>query len=113
MGVAGMSLQQSLQTRIVATGTNILTGGMDGKWLDIVRCRFHANQSIIRGFTSDVVAFVTFQAVIYTVNLMTTGVSLEQIAKAVGSAAIFCGIAGKPYGLATDWIRRLFRVHSK
>lgn len=111
VGIADMTWEQSIQTRMLGMFCNFFTGGLNGKWLNKVRGRFEAEKHWMRGFGADVTAFVTFQAILYAINLTIAGANPWQIAKAVGSAALFCGIAGKPYGWFTDLFRYLFISH--
>lgn len=106
--IAQMSWEKLVHTRLIAVLTNLLTGGMNGIWLNKVRSKFRVEKHWVRQFLADISAFMSFQALVYLTNLLIAGAGWDQIVKAILSAAFICAIAGKPYGLFIDLIRKIF-----
>lgn len=111
LGIAQMSWEKVWHTRLIAVLTNLLTGGLNGVYLNKVRSKFRAEKHRVRQFLADISAFMSFQALVYLINLLIAGASWDQIVKAILSAALICTILGKPYGSFVDLIRKLLGKH--
>ena len=109
--VSGLTLGQSVQTRLTAIIPNMLTGRLQGIFRDWVFAKTGADKGgqILKGI-SDIIAFTFFQAPLYAVVLLTAGAEWEQILKACGTVALLSAFMGRPYGVFLDFSRWLFRI---
>jgi len=107
--VVGLSADQLLHTRLAAIPAIIVTARPYGIWRDMVFRHFKVNEaSPARAVAFDTVAFVGFQGPVYALILLLAGASLAQIALAIPAAAVAMILAGRPYGVFLDWVRRVF-----
>ena len=110
--IAGLTLPQSIQARILAMPINLLIGRPNGKFRDFLVQRFKANEGgPLRKALVDIASFVFFQVPLYPPVLVVSGATLSQIITASVTVALFSTVAGRPYGVFLDFSRRLFNVH--
>lgn len=110
--VSGMSLEQSLASRLLSIPVNILIAWPYGIFRD-------STQKIARRLSTtrlmkriaDFVAYVAFQSPVYAAILFTVGAGPGQIATAVASNALLSGLLGVVYGSFLERCRKLFRVN--
>ncbi len=111
--ISGMTLRQSVLTRLIATVVNIFTGGLNGLFRDWMFRAFGTTPKTARWFTRavlDTLAFFLFQMPLYAGILYTSGASLQQIVIACGTASVSIAPLGYPYGFFLDLLRKLFRA---
>lgn len=109
--VVGLSPAQIVQTRLAAVPAILVTARPYGLWRDFVLSRLGgARPGPARAMAADMFAFVSFQAPVYAAILAFAGASAGQVALAIPSAVIAMIVAGRPYGVFLDWMRRVFRV---
>jgi hypothetical protein len=109
--LSGMSVEQSLSSRLVAIPVNMLIAWPYGFYRDWVMQHARRLSPTIRMKNlADVVAYVTFQSPVYIVILLSVGADWHQIAAAVSSNIVVSMMMGAVYGYFLDYCRRLFRV---
>lgn len=110
--LSGMSLQQSLSSRLLSIPVNILIAWPYGVYRDaFIRFghRYGPKQFWVRNL-ADLLAYVSFQSPVYAAILWTVGADMQQIATAVASNAVVSMGMGIVYGYFLEYCRRLFRV---
>ena len=110
--IAGMTLAQSLTSRIVAIPVNLVTARPYGLYRDFLFKRIRSKNRILKGGI-DILIFTSFQIPVYIFVLLFAGANAEQIVKACSSVVVFFLILGRPYGLCLDFCRTIFRVEIK
>ncbi|CAM3798715.1 L-alanine exporter AlaE [Vibrio aerogenes CECT 7868] len=109
--ISGMTLEQSLASRLLSIPVNIVIALPYGLYRDaFLRLgRRLGEGSLIRNLC-DLMAYVTFQSPVYIGILWSVGATMDQIVTAVTSnILISCGL-GVVYGHFLDICRRWFRV---
>ena len=105
--VVGMTLQQSLFSRLFCQPVNILTGRMYGAYRDwIINLFCRSKQTFLRESFGDVTAFLTFQLPMYIVILIVIGIEQQAIVTASISQTASLLILGAPYGQWLKLVRR-------
>lgn len=104
--VVGLSGEQLLYTRLAAIPAIILTARPYGMWRDMIFRRGVRDGDQARATVFDTIAFVSFQGPVYALILLFAGASAGQIMLAIPAAAAAMVIAGRPYGIFLDWVRR-------
>ncbi len=111
MGVSGMTLVQSLRSRLTSIPANIVTARPYGIYRDwwgrIVSTKLQYHRSI-----SDTVAFVTFQIPLYCIILALAGAEPRQIASSCVSVVFISFVSGRPFGILLDFVRSFFGVQT-
>lgn len=112
MGIAGLTLGQSLQSRISGVAANLLTGGLYGKFRDwLFTVTKTTNESgWLREMFVGTLAFVSFQVPLYTAILWSTGATIGQIGAAVGTVTVLSTFIGGPYDMFLVLVRHLFQI---
>ncbi|MGI9275553.1 MAG: L-alanine exporter AlaE [Endozoicomonas sp.] len=106
--VAGLSIDQSLQSRMLSIPTNLLIARPYGLFRDWV-LRF-GDGGQVRNAALDIIAFLGFQMPVYALLVASTGASVDQIITAcVGQIGALI-IMGRPYGIYMQMCRNWF-VH--
>jgi len=109
--VAGLTLAQTVDARIVAVPAILLTARPYGIFRDwVFRVGRARKGTALRRTACDILAFVTFQVPVYAGILAFAGATSDQIMRACASAVIILTIAGRPYGVFLDWFRRLAKT---
>lgn len=112
IALSGMSLEQSLSSRLLSIPVNILIAWPYGIYRDrILRFakRRGANHFIVRNL-ADLFAYVSFQSPVYVAILLAIGADSAQILTAVTSNVVISMVMGILYGYFLEYCRRLFRV---
>lgn len=110
--LSGMTLQQSLSSRLLAVPVNIAIAWPFGLYRDSVlrlarrRC---PHRFWIRNI-ADLLAYVSFQSPVYALILLAVGADMHQMTTAVASNAVASMILGVAYGYFLEYCRRLFHV---
>ena len=114
LGIAGLTLGQSLQTRLVAIPVNFLTArpyGLYRDWLmKIVGARGEGRD--VRKAVTDTIAFVPFQTAVFATNMALAGATVQQILIGCLALAPILPFIGWPYGIYLDFVRRKFKIKS-
>ena len=107
--IAGLSLAQSMQSRLLSIPVNILIARPYGLFRDWVMVYGKAEQGgLFRSAALDSLAYIGFQMPIYALLVVSTGASMEQVMTAcLGQAGAFV-IMGRPYGLYLQLCRNWF-----
>ncbi|MBO6718145.1 MAG: L-alanine exporter AlaE [Rhizobiaceae bacterium] len=109
--VVGLSGDQLLYTRLAAIPAIVLTARPYGMWRDMIFRRFGVRDGDqTRATFFDTLAFVSFQGPVYALILLFAGASAGQIVLAIPAAAAAMVLAGRPYGIFLDWVRRMCGV---
>ncbi len=109
LGIARLTLMQSLTSRVMWILPNLLTGGAYASYMDWWHEQLHAKKLFKKAF-SDMVAFLTFQTPIYILILILAGAGLDQILRATTSITIMAPILGVTAGWFVTWVRKIFNV---
>ncbi len=110
--ITGMTVTQSIQSRIAGCFINLLTAAPYGMYRDWV---FRITGAI-KGHWSkklffDIVAFGTFQVPMYVVVLLLAGATRGQIITACSTITVFSLVIGRPYGMLMELVRtRVFGI---
>ncbi|MCH2020853.1 MAG: L-alanine exporter AlaE [Saprospiraceae bacterium] len=110
--IAGMTLTQSLTSRILAIPVNLFTARPYGLYRDFFFKKKRSRNPIIKG-AIDILIFISFQIPVYIFVLMFAGANVGQIIKACSSVIVFFIILGRPYGLFLGFCRTIFGVELK
>ncbi|MCC7197376.1 L-alanine exporter AlaE [Candidatus Peregrinibacteria bacterium] len=116
MGIAGMSLQQSLFSRASNLPLVILLARPYGAFRDWVvqKCNAPKSERLVRWALVNTVTYTVFFVPQYACVLWLEGATGDQILKASGSIAVFSVLLGAMYGEWLDVCRhRLFGIQKK
>ncbi len=109
--ISGLTLGQSLQSRVTGTLANVLTGGIYGKFHDwLFKITNTTNKNQIREFIVGTIAFVLFQVPLYVLILLSTGATVSQITIATATITVTSIFSGGPYEWFLTKIRHFFKV---
>lgn len=110
--LSGMSLQQSLSSRLLSIPVNIVIAWPYGLYRDriLTFTQRRLSHSAWMKNLADLFAYVSFQSPVYVAILWTIGANPQQIVAAVTSNALISMVMGVLYGYFLDYCRRLFRV---
>ncbi|WP_413735259.1 L-alanine exporter AlaE [Sodalis sp. RH21] len=110
--MSGMTLQQSLSSRLLAVPVNIAIAWPFGLYRDAVLrlARRRGPDQFWTRNIADLLAYVSFQSPVYVFILLAVGADGHQIITAVTSNAIGSMILGVVYGYFLEYCRRLFHV---
>ena len=114
IALVGMTVQQSLQSRLLCQPINILTGRLYGIYRDKLICQ--AEQRVggkVANMIGDIVAYISFQLPLYIVILFTVGVDINNIINAALTQSIALLVLGTPYGYWLTKVRRLIAFPSQ
>jgi hypothetical protein len=107
--IAGLTVAQSIDARIVAVPLMVLLARPFGIYRDWIFGTFQIDAGIST-LVADTGAFVSFQLPIYAATLFYVGATFHQIILACGATVIIMVAVARPFGMFLDFIRRLFRV---
>lgn len=110
--LSGMTLQQSLSSRLLAVPVNIIIAWPFGQYRDAVLklARRYGPDHFLARNIADLLAYVSFQSPVYVLILLAVGADAQQIMTAVTSNAVGSMILGVAYGYFLEYCRRLFNV---
>ena len=108
--LAGLSFEQSLQSRLFSIPVNLLTARAYGLYRDgLIRRGHFIGTGFCQMALLDVLAFISFQIPLYSTMVFFTGASAEQvIAAATGQVGAMI-IMGRPYGIYLQPCRNWFK----
>lgn len=108
IALVGMTVMQSLQSRLLCQPINILTGRLYGLYRDkVITQTANKIPGKISNVIGDILAYITFQLPLYVVILWLVGVDLPGIIKASLTQTAALLILGAPYGYWLTKVRRL------
>jgi len=118
--VSGLSLYQSLQSRLMAIPLNTAVARPYGMYRDWLFFKTRARQKgrFVRGVV-DIFALWTFMTPQYAAVLFFVGAAPGQILTACLTISVLMSVIGRPYGLYLELWRRIFglveveRLHSR
>lgn len=110
MWIVGLTLEQSLWTRLMALPVIVLTAWPYGVYRDMLFTRA-PSANWLGKFAIDTFAFVSFQMPIYAGLLLVNGATSAQIVTAILGSVVIITASGRPYGLFLEACRTLFRAH--
>ncbi|PJE80323.1 L-alanine exporter AlaE [invertebrate metagenome] len=107
--IAGLSFAQSLQSRLLSIPVNMILGRPYGLYRNWIMKKGRAHKGgTVRLALLDMLAYVTFQIPAYSMLVISTGASAEQVLSAcIGQVGSFILLA-RPYGLYMQGFRTLF-----
>jgi hypothetical protein len=108
--IVGLTLEQSLWTRLLALPVIVLTAWPYCIFRDSLFA-WTAPASWWGKTILDTAAFVSFQMPIYAGLLWMNGATSAQIVTAILGAVVVISVSGRPYGLFMEGCRTLFRAH--
>lgn len=109
--VAGMTLQQSLISRLLCQPVNILTGRLYGRYRDrVIRALPCQGPRWLNSALGDVLAYISFQLPLYVLILLGIGMNMSEIVTAAVSQTLSLGVLGAPYGVWLTQTRRWIKV---
>ncbi|QWA10135.1 L-alanine exporter AlaE [Sodalis ligni] len=110
--MSGMSVEQSLSSRLVSVPVNIAIAWPFGQYRDAALrlARRYGPDSFWTRNVADLLAYVSFQSPVYAVILWSVGADMQQMMTAVASNAVGSMILGVAYGYFLEYCRRLFHV---
>lgn len=111
VAIVGMTLQQSIMSRVLCQPVNILTGRMYGIYRDKIIARLSRRKSNKgRQVAGDIIAYITFQLPLYIVILLSIGMDTPSIAKAAMTQTLALLVLGAPYGYWLTAVRKFFHA---
>lgn len=110
MLVVGLTLEQSLWTRLLALPVIVLTAWPYGIYRDGLFARVPPTSWWGKTIL-DTAAFLSFQMPIYAALMWMNGATSAQIVTAILGAIVVITVSGRPYGLFMEACRTLFRAH--
>ncbi|WP_224553976.1 L-alanine exporter AlaE [Pectobacterium versatile] len=110
--LSGMSVEQSLSSRLLSIPVNIAIAWPYGLYRDRVlnMVRRHGGDHFLVRSVADLFAYVSFQSPVYAIILWSIGANPAQILTAVTSNLVVSMVTGVIYGYFLEYCRRLFRV---
>lgn len=116
----GMTLSQTFHSRLLGMPVDLLIGRPYGVYLDYVRklagvseVKGILNLRRLKRILADTFAFTTVMAPVYALVLLIVGVNFKTGIIAVASAAVYSLFQGAPYGIYSDFIRKIVNKLSK
>ncbi len=108
IGIAGLTLEQSLISRFSSIPLNILTARFFGVYRDwLLNLSGNTERFWVKTLV-DLIAFISFQIPIYIIVLLVSGAGVSEIIKAVSGVVVLFTFMGSIYGVYLDYCRRFF-----
>ncbi len=109
--VSGLSVAQSLQSRLMAIPINMITARPYGAYRDWLFTLMRAGQrgGILKA-AIDIAAFISFMLPQYALILIIAGANGFQVLSACATIMATSLIIGRSYGLYLGWCRGMFNV---
>ena len=109
--ISNMTVEQSVNTRLIAVPLNLFTARPYSIFRDWVSQIAKADKSgQIRKGIADVLAYILFQVPLYMSILLVSGTNSEQMMIACGTFTAFSAFVGRPYGLFLELSRWFFGI---
>ncbi len=107
--VAGLSVDQSIQSRLLSIPVNMLIARPYGIFRDWLMALGGASKGgFIRTTLLDITAFIGFQIPVYALLVASTGASMEQVAAACAGQIGALVLMARPYGIWMQTCRNWF-----
>jgi hypothetical protein len=111
--ISGMTLEQSIRSRITSIPANLITARPYGFYRDwLFGLLGERRKRATYAFMADTLAFCTFQVPLYAAILLSSGASIQQIATSCVTVVFISAFSGRPFGLVLEGTRRLLKVPS-
>ncbi|MDX2350318.1 MAG: L-alanine exporter AlaE [Porticoccus sp.] len=111
VAIVGMTIQQSLLSRLLCQPVNIVTGRMYGIYRDKIIATLRNNKlQKLPSVLGDITAFITFQLPLYILILFIIGMDMQSITKAGMSQTLALLVLGAPYGYWLTVVRKLMKA---
>ncbi|MCX4025260.1 L-alanine exporter AlaE [Endozoicomonas sp. SM1973] len=111
--VTGLSVEQSLQSRLVNIPVNLLIATPYGLFRDWIFKLFNAvDASQIKRSVVDTLAFILFHPTVYGFTLVLIGANPEQIVTACSVLIVASVFMARPYGIYLQFCRGLFKIEA-
>ncbi len=105
--IVGMTLTQSLMSRLMCQPLNIALGRTYGIYRDFIISKVRGHRkSRLRESLGDIVAYLTFQLPLYIGVLIAVGMDTKSIITALFSQIVALLILGAPYGQWLSFVRK-------
>lgn len=109
--ISRMTIEQSIQARLIAIPFNLITARPYGIFRDwIFRIMRTTEAGAIKQGLTDIVAFTCFQVPFYALILTLAGATITQTITACTTASLVIVFMGRPYGIFLDFVRALFGI---
>ncbi|MET4692792.1 L-alanine exporter AlaE [Endozoicomonas lisbonensis] len=106
IAIVGMTLRQSIISRLMCQPLNISLGRLYGMYRDfIIRKLCGDRQSVIKATLGDIIAYLTFQLPPYIGILVIVGMDVNGIITASISQTVALVVLGAPYGRWLSFVR--------
>ncbi|WP_051303107.1 L-alanine exporter AlaE [Psychromonas aquimarina] len=111
--IVGMTIQQSLLSRLLCQPVNIVTGRMYGIYRDKIigklnSAKLHKRYKVL----GDITAYITFQLPLYILILFIIGMDIQNITKAAMAQTLALLVLGAPYGYWLTAVRKFMNAAS-
>jgi len=111
VAIVGMTIQQSLLSRLLCQPINIVTGRMYGIYRDKIIKKISSNKPHKRSeVLGDITAYITFQLPLYILILFIIGMDVQSITKAAMSQTLALLVLGAPYGYWLTVVRKFMNA---
>lgn len=113
IAIVGMTLQQSIMSRLMCQPLNISLGRLYGIYRDFIIGKLcGGKQSRLKETLGDILAYLTFQLPPYIGILVVVGMDMQGIITASISQTLALLVLGAPYGRWLGFVRRRFATES-
>ena len=107
IAIVGMTLKQSLLSRLMCQPLNITLGRAYGIYRDFVITRVcGAQRTSVKEIAGDILAYLSFQLPLYIGILLFLGMGVKEIITASISQTVALVILGAPYGQWLGFVRK-------
>ena len=107
IAIVGMTLRQSVMSRLLCQPVNLTTGRMYGIYRDYIIAKICGEKRTrLKEVIGDICSYLTFQLPLYIVILMIVGMDREGIITAAISQTAALVVLGAPYGQWLGFVRK-------
>ena len=107
--IAGLTLDQSVQSRLMSIPVNLLIARPYGIYRDwIMNWNIPGRQGFVGSTFLDILAYISFQIPVYAVLVFVTGAGIEQVITACVGQIGAMVVMGRPFGLWMQVCRHWF-----
>ncbi|OED42918.1 hypothetical protein ACH42_11350 [Endozoicomonas sp. (ex Bugula neritina AB1)] len=107
--VAGLTLEQSIQSRLMSIPVNLLIARPYGIYRDwVIDWNVPGKKNFLGSTLLDIIAFISFQIPVYAVLVGTTGAGIDQVMTACIGQIGAMVVMGRPFGLWMQMCRHWF-----
>jgi len=115
IGIAGLTIKQSFNARMIAILVNLLTGRLQGIFYDWIFKKLKVRkEKILQKYIGEVIAFGFFQIPFVNASILfLVGANFSQISRSGMTLIIISIFISKPYGFLLNFCRKLFKTSKK